>query len=66
MYSIHAYRKVLIVCIDSDIAPAVPYIKDPLPKTHIHLLWSAQQYEYNYEEYVWQLVKKNFSTFYFT
>jgi hypothetical protein len=58
MYSIRAYRKVLIICTDSDIAPAVPYIKDPLPKTHIHLLWSAQQYEYNYGEYIWQLVQK--------
>ncbi|CAF1493617.1 unnamed protein product, partial [Rotaria sordida] len=37
MYSIHAYRRVLIVCTGSGIAPALPYIKDPLPTTHTHL-----------------------------
>ena len=58
MYSIHAYRKVLIVCTGSGIAPALPYIKDPLPTTHAHLLWIAKQHEHNYGEYVWQLVKK--------
>lgn len=58
LYSIHAYRKVLIVCTDSDIAPALPYIKEPLSRTHIHLLWIAQEYKYNYGEYIWQLVQK--------
>lgn len=58
MYSIHAYRRVLIVCTGSGIAPALPYIKDPLPTTHAHLLWIAKQHELNYGEYVWQLVKK--------
>ena len=58
MYSIHAYRKVLIVCTGSGIAPAMPYIKDPLPTTHAHLLWIAKQHELNYGDYIWQLVKK--------
>ncbi|CAF3654258.1 unnamed protein product [Rotaria sp. Silwood1] len=58
MYSIHAYRKVLIVCTGSGIAPALPYIKDPLPTTHTHLLWIAKKHEQNYGEYVWKLVQK--------
>jgi NAD(P)H-flavin reductase len=58
MYSIHAYRKVLIVCTGSGIAPALPYIKDALPTTHTHLLWIAKQHETNYGEYVWRLVQK--------
>ncbi len=58
MYSIHAYRKVLIVCTGSGIAPALPYIKDPLPTTHTHLLWIAKQLEQTYGEYIWKLVQK--------
>ncbi|CAF3357145.1 unnamed protein product [Rotaria sp. Silwood2] len=58
MYSIHAYRKVLIVCTGSGIAPALPYIKNPLPTTHTHLLWIAKRHEQNYGEYVWKLVQK--------
>ncbi|CAF3879374.1 unnamed protein product [Rotaria sp. Silwood1] len=58
MYSIHAYRKVLIVCTGSGIATALPYIKDPLPTTHTHLLWIAKKHEQNYGEYVWKLVEK--------
>ena len=58
MYSIHAYRKVLIVCTGSGIAPALPYVKDPLPTTHTHLLWIAKQHEQTYGEYIWDLVQK--------
>jgi NAD(P)H-flavin reductase len=58
MYSIHAYRRVLIVCTGAGIAPALPYIKDPLPTTHTHLLWIAKQHENNYGEYIWKLVQK--------
>jgi NAD(P)H-flavin reductase len=58
MYSIHAYRRVLIVCTGSGIAPALPYIKDPLPTTHSHLLWIAKQHERNYGEYIWGLIQK--------
>jgi len=63
MYSIHAYRKVLIVCTGSGIAPALPYIKDPLPTTHIHLLWIAKQHEHNYGEYIWKLVQRTYPYF---
>jgi len=63
MYSIHAYRKVLIVCTGSGIAPALPYIKDPLPTTHTHLLWIAKQHEHNYGEYIWNLVQKTYPNF---
>jgi NAD(P)H-flavin reductase len=58
MYSIHVYRRVLIVCTGSGIAPALPYIKDPLPTTHTHLLWIAKQHEHNYGEYIWKLVQR--------
>ncbi|CAF0882026.1 unnamed protein product [Rotaria sordida] len=58
MHSIHAYRKVLIVCTGAGIAPALPYIKDPLPTTHTHILWIAKKHEENYGEYVWNLVQK--------
>ncbi|CAF2386851.1 unnamed protein product [Rotaria sp. Silwood2] len=58
MYSIHAYRKVLIVCTGSGIAPALPYIKDPLPTTHTHLLWIAKKHAENYGENVWKLVQR--------
>lgn len=58
MYSIHAYRRVLIVCTGAGIAPALPYIQNSLPTTHIHLLWIAKQHEKNYGEYVWNLVQK--------
>jgi NAD(P)H-flavin reductase len=58
MYSIHAYQKVLIVCTGSGIAPALPYIKDPLPTTHTHLLWIAKEHEKNYGDYIWKLVQK--------
>ncbi|CAF0817264.1 unnamed protein product [Rotaria sp. Silwood1] len=58
MYSIHAYRRVLIVCTGSGIAPALPYIKDPLPTTHTHLLWIAKKHEEIYGEYIWKLVQK--------
>ena len=60
MYSIHAYRKVLIVCTGAGIAPALPYIKDPLPTTHTHLLWIAKQHEQNYGKEVWSLVEKKY------
>ena len=60
MYSIHAYRRVLIVCTGSGIAPALPYIKDPLPTTHTHLLWIAKQHEHQYGEYIWKLVQNKF------
>ncbi len=52
MYSIHAYRKVLIVCTGSGIAPALPYIKDPIPTTHTHLLWIAKNHAENYGKYI--------------
>ncbi|CAF0822357.1 unnamed protein product [Adineta steineri] len=57
MYSIHAYQKVLIVCTGAGIAPALPYIKDPLPTCHTHILWIAKQHENNYGEYIWKLVQ---------
>jgi NAD(P)H-flavin reductase len=63
MYSIHAYRKVLIVCTGSGIAPALPYIKDPIPTTHAHLLWIAKQHEHNYGDHIWNLVQKTHPRF---
>ena len=58
LYSIHAYRRVLIVCTGSDIVSILPFIKESLSTTHIHLLWIGQQYEANYGEYIWKLVQK--------
>lgn len=60
MYSIHAYRKVLIVCTGSGIAPALPYIKDSLPTTHSHLLWISRNHQINYGDYIWSLVQQKF------
>ncbi|CAF3846279.1 unnamed protein product [Rotaria magnacalcarata] len=63
MYSIHAYRKVLIVCTGAGIAPALPYIKDSLPTTHVHLLWIGKQHQRIYGDYVWNLVQKTYPHF---
>ena len=63
LHSIHAYRRVLIVCTGSDIVPVLPYIKEPLSTTHIHLLWIGQQYEANYGETIWELVQKTSPNF---
>ena len=60
MYSIHAYRKVLIVCTGAGIAPALPYIKYPLPTTHTHLLWIAKQHREYYGNEVWTLVEQKY------
>ena len=60
MYSIHAYRRVLIVCTGSGIAPALPYMKNPLPTIHTHLLWIAKHHEQIYGENIWNLIKNNF------
>ncbi|CAF2103144.1 unnamed protein product [Rotaria magnacalcarata] len=63
MYSIHAYRKVLIVCTGAGIAPALPYIKDSLPTTHVHLLWIEKQHQRIYGDYVWNLVQNTYPHF---
>jgi NAD(P)H-flavin reductase len=63
MYSIHAYRMVLIVCTGAGIAPALPYIKNPLSITHVHLLWIAKQHEHTYGEKIWNLVQQTSPNF---
>jgi len=58
MYSIHAYRRVLIVCTGSGIAPALPYIKNPIPTTHVHVLWIAKKHRQIFGDFLMDLVEK--------
>lgn len=63
MYSIHAYRRVLIVCTGSGIAPALPYINNPLSTTHTYLLWIGKDHEHTYGEKIWNLLQKTSPNF---
>lgn len=56
MYCIHAYRCVLLVCTGSGIAPALPYITNPLPTTFTHILWIAKNHRQVFGNHICGLV----------
>jgi len=58
MYSIHAYKKVLIVCTGSGIAPALPYIQTPIPTTLTHVLWIAKKHRQVYGDLLMDMIEK--------
>lgn len=55
MYSINAYKCVLVIATGSGIAPVLPYIQTPMVKSHI--VWIAKDHENTFGKELMDLIK---------